>query len=187
MENPFQPNEKVITKFKGEEVEATVVQTWNKEVQVKTADGVLRWRTAKTVWYPPKPEQLPPHQRPQSEVAAGNDNAAGAETDPGSAGNVEVPIGILPESAPQHAVTPQPAEAAALSGQTPATDVGETVASTPPDPASETASLAPSPSKKGKPARQKALLPRVSERQYTSCGADEDMIKPPRGSKRRRH
>jgi hypothetical protein len=57
MENPFQPNDKVLTKFKGAEVEAVVIQTWKNEVQVKTPDNVLRWRTAKTVWYPPKQQQ----------------------------------------------------------------------------------------------------------------------------------
>ena len=50
MANPFKPEDKVRTKLKGSEVEATVRAIWNDEVQVRTPDGVLRWRTAKTVW-----------------------------------------------------------------------------------------------------------------------------------------
>lgn len=48
--NPFAPGDKVITKHKGAEVEATVRLVWNDEVQVRTQpDNVLRWRTVKTV------------------------------------------------------------------------------------------------------------------------------------------
>ena len=60
MENPYKPNEIVMTKVKGAAVTATVVQVFNNEVQVKTLDGKLLWRTIHTVWYPgalpiPKP------------------------------------------------------------------------------------------------------------------------------------
>ena len=62
MENPFKPNEIVMTKVKGADVTATVVQVFNNEVQVKTWDGKLLWRTIHTVWYPgalpiPKPQK----------------------------------------------------------------------------------------------------------------------------------
>ena len=35
---------------KGVEIEATVRTTWNHEVQVRTSDGELLWRTVKTAW-----------------------------------------------------------------------------------------------------------------------------------------
>ena len=56
MANPFKPDDKVITKQQGVEVEAVVRLIYNDEVQVRTPDGVLRWRTAKTVWFPKEPE-----------------------------------------------------------------------------------------------------------------------------------
>jgi hypothetical protein len=49
MENPFKPDDKVITKVKGIEVEAVVRLVWNNEVQVRLPDGPLVWRTVKTV------------------------------------------------------------------------------------------------------------------------------------------
>lgn len=52
MENPFKSGESVVTKIKGTEHTVTVNQTYQNEVQVKTADGNLLWRTMHTVWYP---------------------------------------------------------------------------------------------------------------------------------------
>ena len=48
--NPFKLGNKVIAKFMGAEVEVPVTQIHNDEVQIRTADGVLRWRTMRTVW-----------------------------------------------------------------------------------------------------------------------------------------
>ncbi len=50
MQNPFTIDDIVLTKVKGKPVEATVVQTWKGEVQVKTATGDLLWRSMYTVW-----------------------------------------------------------------------------------------------------------------------------------------
>ncbi len=36
--------------MKGKAVEASVMQTWKNEVQVKTATGDLLWRSMYTVW-----------------------------------------------------------------------------------------------------------------------------------------
>jgi hypothetical protein len=50
MENPFKSGDKVMIFRKGVEIEATVRTTWNHEVQVRTGDGELLWRTVKTAW-----------------------------------------------------------------------------------------------------------------------------------------
>ena len=49
--NPYKKGDKVRTKLggKGEDVEAEVTAVWKDEVQVKTPDGELRWRTVRTV------------------------------------------------------------------------------------------------------------------------------------------
>jgi hypothetical protein len=52
MQNPFKTGDLVLTKVKGKDVQAAVSQTWRNEVQVKTADGELMWRTMYTVWRP---------------------------------------------------------------------------------------------------------------------------------------
>jgi len=52
MDNPFKVGDAVLTVVKKSEVEATVKQVWNREVQVKTADGKLLWRTMHTVRNP---------------------------------------------------------------------------------------------------------------------------------------
>ena len=49
MNNPFKKGDKVTIKLKGQVVEATVSQTWNEEVQVRTPDNKLLWRVPKTV------------------------------------------------------------------------------------------------------------------------------------------
>lgn len=54
MENPFKAGDDVITKVKGSEVRATVVKTWKNEVQVKTSNKDLVWRTMFTVRLPGK-------------------------------------------------------------------------------------------------------------------------------------
>ncbi len=50
MQNPFKAGEAVMTKVKGKHVLASVTKTWQNEVQVKTGDGDLLWRTVYTVW-----------------------------------------------------------------------------------------------------------------------------------------
>jgi hypothetical protein len=50
MQNPFKTGDIVLTRLKGKEVQAAVSKIWKNEVQVKTADGDLLWRTMYTVW-----------------------------------------------------------------------------------------------------------------------------------------
>ncbi len=50
MQNPFKAGEAVMTKVKGKQVLASVTKTWQNEVQVKTGEGDLLWRTVYTVW-----------------------------------------------------------------------------------------------------------------------------------------
>jgi len=52
VKNPFRVGDKVVTKVTGAEVEAVVTKLWQNEVQVRTPDNELRWRTIYTVWYP---------------------------------------------------------------------------------------------------------------------------------------
>jgi len=52
VENPFKVGDKVVTKVQGAEVEAVVTKLWQNELQVRTPDKELRWRTMYTVWYP---------------------------------------------------------------------------------------------------------------------------------------
>ena len=47
--NPYQQGDKVKTACKGADVEAEVVTVYKDEVQVRTPDGELRWRTVRTV------------------------------------------------------------------------------------------------------------------------------------------
>lgn len=65
MANPFKPDDKVLTLRKGIEIEATVRTTWNHEVQVRTADGDLLWRTMKTIRRAGGEETLPPTAAPE--------------------------------------------------------------------------------------------------------------------------
>jgi hypothetical protein len=53
--NPFKVGDKVLTKVQGAEVEAVVTKLWQNELQVRTPDKELRWRTMYTVWYPGGP------------------------------------------------------------------------------------------------------------------------------------
>jgi hypothetical protein len=52
VKNPFKVGDKIITKVRGAEVEAVVTKLWQNEVQVRTPDDELRWRSVYTVWYP---------------------------------------------------------------------------------------------------------------------------------------
>jgi hypothetical protein len=52
MQNPFKTGDIVLTKLKGKEIQAAVSKIWKNEVQVKTTEGDLLWRTMYTVWRP---------------------------------------------------------------------------------------------------------------------------------------
>jgi len=68
MENPFKSGDKVLTKIKGQQVEAIVNQVYNQEVQVRTADKKLLWRTVKTVTLV-EAAVIPPAGEPEKPVA----------------------------------------------------------------------------------------------------------------------
>ncbi len=67
MQNPFKKADAVLTRFKSVVVEATVTQTWNNEVQVKTTTGDVLWRTMYTVWHA---GSEPLKRQPKAEPAA---------------------------------------------------------------------------------------------------------------------
>lgn len=99
MENPFKPNDKVLTKIKGVEVEATVRLIWNNEVQVKCPDGSLRWRTSKTVWPPSSSaRQVSPSPEPAMQALA--DPAPPAENPAREAGETAPSAHFLASPAP---------------------------------------------------------------------------------------
>jgi len=77
VKNPFKIGEKVITKVDGQEVEAVVTSLFQNEVQVRTPDNELRWRTIYTVWYPGA-APLPRSQKTTKSVgiAVGANNAS---------------------------------------------------------------------------------------------------------------
>jgi hypothetical protein len=52
MQNPFKTGDIVLTKLKGKEIQAAISKIWKNEVQVKTTEGELLWRTMYTVWHP---------------------------------------------------------------------------------------------------------------------------------------
>jgi hypothetical protein len=105
MANPFKPDDKVLTLRKGIEIEATVRTTWNHEVQVRTADGDLLWRTQKTVRsVTPTETALSPEPdqgfEPPSEIPHGPVEPAIAEPAIGGTGGEETPP---PMGAPEDA------------------------------------------------------------------------------------
>jgi hypothetical protein len=64
MQNPFKTGDIVLTKLKGKEIQAAVSKIWKNEVQVKTTEGELLWRSMYTVWRPgtapmPRPAKQP--------------------------------------------------------------------------------------------------------------------------------
>lgn len=73
--NPYHKGDRVTTTCKGAEVEAEVTAVFKDEVQVRTPDGELRWRTVRTVQpvivpiTPPKPPD--PAETAETEVKAG--------------------------------------------------------------------------------------------------------------------
>lgn len=93
--NEFKPDDKVLTKVKGVEVGAVVRLVWNNEVQVRTADGALRWRTTRTVAPLNSAEDSP--EVGVSEVSAPSSKAP---TEP----EIPAPADAIPES-----VEPSPA------------------------------------------------------------------------------
>jgi hypothetical protein len=60
MTNPFKPEDRVQTKVKGSVVDAVVRLVWKDEVQVRTGDNELLWRSVKTVWLPSVAPQAEP-------------------------------------------------------------------------------------------------------------------------------
>lgn len=52
MKNPFKVGQTVKTNVGDTEVDAVVTKVWQNEVQVRTPDNELRWRSMYTVWYP---------------------------------------------------------------------------------------------------------------------------------------
>jgi len=138
MANPFKPDDKVRIKVKGADVEATVRLVWNDEVQVRTADKALLWRTVKTVWpndvqggeptsqqpaamHDPKaPDQAAMQSAPQSAVtqtetpAPTGDMAGSAQVEVQSAGveNAQLEVqsaGVVRPQPEPPAPTPNPA------------------------------------------------------------------------------
>ena len=66
--NPYAKGDKVTTACKGADVEAEVTAVYRDEVQVRSPDGELRWRTIRTV----QPVAVAPApQEPTSEVKSG--------------------------------------------------------------------------------------------------------------------
>lgn len=73
MQNPFKTGDTVLTKLKGKEVQAAVSAIWKNEVQVKTTDGELLWRTMYTVW---RAGEAPLTREPKSQKSAANNASA---------------------------------------------------------------------------------------------------------------
>lgn len=70
MENPFSPEDSVLTRVKGTEVSAKVSQIYQAEIQVRTSAGELLWRTMFSVWRPgEKPLVKPPRPLPPKAAA----------------------------------------------------------------------------------------------------------------------
>jgi len=65
MQNPFKTGDTVLTKLKGKEIQAAVSKIWKNEVQVKTAEGELLWRTMYTVWRPGTAPLARPSRQPK--------------------------------------------------------------------------------------------------------------------------
>lgn len=55
----------MLTKLKGKEIQAAVSKIWKNEVQVKTAEGELLWRTMYTVWRPGAAPLARPSKQPK--------------------------------------------------------------------------------------------------------------------------
>jgi hypothetical protein len=68
MQNPFKTGDIVLTKLKGKEIQAAVSKIWQNEVQVKTTEGELLWRTMYTVWHPGAAPLARPEKQPKTVV-----------------------------------------------------------------------------------------------------------------------
>jgi len=73
VKNPFKIGEKVLTKVAGNEVDAVVTKLWQNEVQVRTADNEIRWRTMYTVW---RAGEAPLTREPKNQKSAANNASA---------------------------------------------------------------------------------------------------------------
>jgi hypothetical protein len=88
VKNPFKVGEKVITKVGGSEVEAVVIKLWQNELQVRTPDKELRWRSMYTVWCPGGAPLARPVK--QSATAKAGAQPAGSESITATGKNGEV-------------------------------------------------------------------------------------------------
>lgn len=138
MANPFKPDDKVLILRKGLEIEATVRSTWNHEVQVRTADGDLLWRTVKTIrGVIPPDTPASENQTPMSEVLA--------EATPGE---------TSPEDLPQAPDTPDVAEAVPANVEPEPTEPDSVPADQPAEPVQQHSGEAPPKPRK----RRKGIL-----------------------------
>jgi len=91
MQNPFKTGDMVLTKLKGKEVQAAVSKIWKNEVQVKTAEGDLLWRTMYTVWHAGEAPLIrePKTRKPGASKAGGNNAAPAEVVTPGQRGKTK--------------------------------------------------------------------------------------------------
>ncbi len=82
MNNPFKLGEKVFIKIRGQQVEAMVNQVWNEEVQVRTSDKKLLWRTIKTVALTNREVSSPTAESPEAITASESTSSAKVEIEP---------------------------------------------------------------------------------------------------------
>jgi len=118
MANPFKPEDKVTIKIKGVEVEATVRLVWNDEVQVRTADKALLWRTVKTVWAmgvqagqptPQQPAAMHDPKAPDQEATQSALQPAVTQTEaPAPTGDMAGPAQVEVQSAGVENAQPEP-------------------------------------------------------------------------------
>jgi hypothetical protein len=115
MANPFKPDDKVRIKVKGADVEATVRLVWNDEVQVRTADKALLWRTVKTVWPPkdvqagqPTPQQPAAMHDPKAPDQAALQTAVTPPETPTPTGDMAGPALVEVQSAGAENAQPEP-------------------------------------------------------------------------------
>lgn len=108
MANPFKSGDKVLTFRKGIEIEATVRTTWNHEVQVRTTDGDLIWRTMKTIRSVTVPETGQPADTPQNPDSGTEVTQAEPPEDVQTQGTPVTVEPVTGESAPGEPVIVEP-------------------------------------------------------------------------------
>lgn len=132
MHNPYKEGDAVLIQRKGVELEATVKQTWNHEVQVRVViDRELLWRSVKTIKPVPEPALAPVVEDGETLLAEALkaiefDEPAGAEIpEPIEEEPAETPVvaDSLPEVVGE--VTPVAAEAPPAETPVPAVPEGK--------------------------------------------------------------